>query len=231
MEKVQQSLQDIGIVELLEQDSRPTFIIDLQSPDTEVKGRMNVVFCNKSLRFFDDLRNVVCAETFFPPPPSSSGSTDPNSDQGELAAELSFKTWATSRIDDSNDGYLPRHTFRNMFWTCSTLRNRWRVVSASQVPNQRRESHGTPKSSRSTPGSTKSSKSSLGRMPNSARLLPDEVDLSKQLADSESKFRVLTELNPVGIYYLNPDGHMKYANDMCRFKLGPWVFRLTQYRV
>lgn len=41
-----------------------------------------------------------------------------------------------------------------------------------------------------------------------------DVDLSKQLADSELKFKVLTELNPVGIYYLSPEGDVKYANDM-----------------
>jgi len=41
-----------------------------------------------------------------------------------------------------------------------------------------------------------------------------DIDLSRQLADSESKFRMLTELNPVGIYYMTPDGDIKYANDM-----------------
>lgn len=43
----------------------------------------------------------------------------------------------------------------------------------------------------------------------------EESDLSKQLADSESKFKVLTELNPVGMYYLSPEGNILYANDMC----------------
>ncbi|KAH9215859.1 hypothetical protein DL95DRAFT_336059 [Leptodontidium sp. 2 PMI_412] len=42
----------------------------------------------------------------------------------------------------------------------------------------------------------------------------EESDLSKQLADSESKFKVLTELNPVGMYYLSPDGNILYCNDM-----------------
>jgi PAS domain-containing protein len=213
-----QNLQEIGIIELLEQDSRPTFVIDLQSPDTGTRGRMNVVFCNKSLRFFDDLRTIVCAETFFPAAhsPSSNASTESGSELTSTAAELNFKLWATSNVDDSTDGYLPRHTFRQMFWTCSTLRSRWRVVSASQVPNQKQQSHGTPKSSRSTPGSNKSSKNSLGDRSESGNFLANEANLSKQLADSESKFRVLTELNPVGIYYLNPEGHMKYANDMCK---------------
>lgn len=47
-----QSLDDIGIAELLEQDSRPTFVIDLQAPEKEGNDRMSIVFCNKALRFF-----------------------------------------------------------------------------------------------------------------------------------------------------------------------------------
>lgn len=180
---------------------------------------MHVVFCNKSLRFFDDLRNVVYAETFYPAQsPSSNASTESSSDQGRPADELSFKTWATGRIDDSNDGYLPRHTFRNMFWTCATLRNRWRVVSASQVPNQRRESHGTPKSSRATSRSATSTADHSEDKSEDACRLPEEAKLSKKLADSELRFRVLTELSPVGMYYLTPDGNMEYANDMCKFE-------------
>jgi len=40
-------IDQIGIKELLEADSRPTFIIDLLSAEKEVEGRMNVVWCNK----------------------------------------------------------------------------------------------------------------------------------------------------------------------------------------
>jgi PAS domain S-box-containing protein len=43
---------------------------------------------------------------------------------------------------------------------------------------------------------------------------PEKMDLEEQLADSMSKFRVLTELNPVGMYYLTPGGNIEYANDM-----------------
>lgn len=219
METAPQSLSDIGIIELLEQDSRPTFIIDLQSSDAEAKGRMNVVFCNKSLRFFDDVRNVVCAESFFPAlSPSSNTSTDSTSDLTPAVIEQNFKTWATSRVEDSNDGYLPRHTFRGMFWTCSTLRHRWRVISASQVPNQRRESHGTPKSSRATSRATSTTGPLEDKLESECQI-PEEMKLSKKLADSESRFRVLTELNPVGMYYVSPEGNIEYANDMCKFDL------------
>jgi len=99
-----------------------------------------------------------------------------------------------------------------MFWTSVTLQCRWRIISASQVPNQRRQSHGTPRSnsSRSTSRSTETS----DRIDVENAL--EESRLSEQLADSESKFRVLTELNPVGMYYLSPDGNILYANDMCK---------------
>ncbi len=39
-----QSLGQIGVVELLEQDSRPTFVLDLHTPQREVNGRMNIVW-------------------------------------------------------------------------------------------------------------------------------------------------------------------------------------------
>jgi PAS domain-containing protein len=101
-----------------------------------------------------------------------------------------------------------------MFWTSSTLRGRWRVISASQVPNQRMQSHGTPRSSRST--SSRTSYDTAGETSDSeAPVQTPELDLSIQLAQSESKFRVLTELNPVGMYYLNPKGDILYCNDMC----------------
>jgi hypothetical protein len=177
---------------------------------------MPVVFVNRSLRFFDDLRNVIEAETFYPP----STSQPTRLQEAKAAADADFKDWATSvpSFDGSTDGYLPRHTFRGMFWTSSTLRGRWRVVSASQVPNQQKPSHGTPRSSRSTSRSTSTSTAnSAGSELTEPDLLPEEMNLTKQLADSESKFRVLTELNPIGMYYLSPDGNILYCNDMCEY--------------
>jgi PAS domain-containing protein len=215
----QQFLDEIGITELLEEDSRPTFVIDLQATSKFVQGRMNVLFCNKSLRFFDDLRNVVLAETFYPSNLSPTLLQDT-----QATADTEFREWSTSvpDFDSSTDGYLPRHTFRGMFWTSCTLRGRWRVISASQVFNQSRQSHGTPRSSRSNSRSTSDSRSvvkeSLSPVSGASTEVPvfDESELEKQLADSESKFKVLTELNPVGMYYLSPDGNIIYCNDMCK---------------
>lgn len=206
------SLDRIGITELLEQDSRPTFIVDLLADEKEVDGRLKVTWSNKSLKFFDGLRKVINAETFYP----SLASSAPSS--GALAAkEAEFKEWATSMPDfDSDlDGFMPRYEFKNMYWTCCTLRARWRVISASHVFNQRRKSHGTPRSSRSN---SRSSSRSLSSDRSNDTMSTEESELSIKLADSESKFRVLTELNPIGMYYLSPDGNILYCNDMCKLQ-------------
>ncbi len=238
-------IDQIGIKELLEADSRPTFIIDLLSAEKEVEGRMNVVWCNKvcipkknkwpnsvytavsvillyevsltkhstkSLKFFDQLRKIVYTDTFYPPLISPTSTPDPF-----IAAEIEFKEWATyfKDFDSSQDGYLPRHTFRGMFWTSTTLRGRWRVISASQVPNQRKQSHGTPRSSRSNSRSNSSTRSRTLSSEGEDSNVSEETELERQLADSMSKFKVLTEMSPVGMYYLSPAGDILYCNDMC----------------
>lgn len=73
---------------------------------------MNVVFCNKSLRFFDELRGVILAETFYPgvdlPTPTSV------SQEATSQAEIEFRDWAKTSpsLSASSEGWLPRHTFR-----------------------------------------------------------------------------------------------------------------------
>ncbi|KUJ17359.1 uncharacterized protein LY89DRAFT_733212 [Mollisia scopiformis] len=206
------SLDRIGITELLENDSRPTFIIDLVASEKEINGLLKVTWSNKSLKFFDGLRRVINAETYYP------SLTPPRTPSAALAAaEAAFKEWATSMPDFDNelDGYMPRYEFKNMYWTCCTLRKRWRVISASQVPSQRKKSHGTPRSSRSSSRSAPgSSRSFSTERSNTDTMTSEESELYKQLADSESKFKVMTELNPVGMYYLSPDGNILYCNDM-----------------
>jgi PAS domain-containing protein len=197
------SLDRIGILELLELDSRPTLIIDLLAPENEIDGRLKITWGNKSLKFFDVLRRVIHTDTYYPAiTPRATVSA------ALAAAEAEFKEWAVSMpdFDSELDGFMPRHEFKSMYWSGCTLRGRWRVISASQVPNQRRRSHGTPRTSRSRSSSVDRSSADT--------LTAEESELSRQLADSESKFRVLTELNPIGMYYLSPDGNILYCNDM-----------------
>lgn len=57
------SLNDVGVVELLEEDKRPTFIIDLQPPEGVQEYAISIVFCNRSLRTDADLRNVLIVDS------------------------------------------------------------------------------------------------------------------------------------------------------------------------
>lgn len=162
-----------------------------------------LTFRVKSLKFFDELRRIMYTDTFFPPTSPPTETKDPF-----VTAELEFKAWATyfPDFDSAADGYLPRHTFRGMFWTSTTLRGRWRVISASQVPRQRNASHGTPRSSRSNSRSNSATRSrtiSESEVDENVVMTVEE-ELEMQLADSMSKFRVLTEMSPVGMckYFL-----------------------------
>jgi hypothetical protein len=189
---------DIGIAELLETDTRPTFVVDLKSPGPISDIRMNVVFSNKSMRFFDELRTIINTDTYYPPtpmPPSSpSGSSSSSSTLQDVESEVDFKEWATKENpqDGIADTFLNSYTFRGLLWTSTTLRNRWRIISASQVPNQRKRSQ----SSRSnsvplTPSPLTDSERSLTSL--------DELDLPAQLAEARRRFKVLTEMSPVGM--------------------------------
>lgn len=205
---------NIGIAEFLDEDTRPTFVIDLEAPQDDQKAVLTLVFCNKSLRFFDELRAVITAETFFP---SAYGPSATPAQDALTQAELDFKEWCFTlpSARGPNEGYLQRHLYRELVWTCCTLRQRWKVISASQAPHQVR---GASRLSGTTSSRSRSTSASTIRSSESGRSDIDistvDADLSKQLADSESKFKVLTELNPVGIYYLSPEGDLKYANDM-----------------
>lgn len=199
-----ESLQDIGVTELLDQDCRPTFILDLQSES--IKGQLNVVFCNRSFRFFDDLRNVVLHHH------TASPSAPPDD-----KATIAFRQWAMSTMDGI-DRYLPGHTFRDLYWTCSTMRGRWRIVSASHVPS-RGPTQVAPRSARprtnSAPKSVPSSTVPMDSDNASKHAMPAKKEFWKQIAAGGPKFKVLTELNPVGMYCLTPAGNIVYANDIC----------------
>lgn len=50
-------------------------------------------------------------------------------------------------------------------------------------------------------------------MMNQARI--DHAKLSRQLVEGEARFKIMTETNPAGMFYLSPLGEVIYANDTC----------------
>lgn len=108
-------LQGFSVIELLEQDERPTFVIDLNDPANFSPGPLKPVFRNSSLM-------------------ASAGINELISESSEHSSDFSrFKVWVVSFVKDnrSMDLCLQSLSYGGITWTCSTLRNRYRFVSGS----------------------------------------------------------------------------------------------------
>lgn len=119
-------MMHISIAEFLDQDSRPTFLLDLD-PDTipaDTTAPLKPIFCNAALRSHAGLLDVITGE-------ADAESLDDEDDQVRYA---DFSAWVTSISlhDDSVDIYPLFFLFCGMLWTGSTVRKRWRVISGNQ---------------------------------------------------------------------------------------------------
>ncbi|KAI2603898.1 uncharacterized protein GGS25DRAFT_525172 [Hypoxylon fragiforme] len=113
-----QALQNIGILELLERDDRPTFIVDgLTATDT---GPLTILYINPALQVSDPIRHLLSGEF---------------RDNIEARDEFSaFKSWVKTGGSnvDGLDVFLPSFHYGGLNWTCSTIRGRYRFVSANR---------------------------------------------------------------------------------------------------
>lgn len=122
-----QVLGQIGIVELLEQDERPTFIIDLGNAMDVDSGPLEIAFANAALRASEGLLDLITGHAITDPPVLPLSSTF-----------LEFKQWAISctkyKDHDALNVGAPSYLYGNTTWTCSTLRNRLRLISGNYRP-------------------------------------------------------------------------------------------------
>jgi PAS domain S-box-containing protein len=119
---VLQLLDGVGILELLEQDDRPTFIIDLENEANYNPGTLKILFTNASLRAYDLILDMVMGKADLDSPGVVVHNTFPE-----------FKAWALSFVKnhESLDVCLPSFIYGGLTWTCSTLKKRLRVISGS----------------------------------------------------------------------------------------------------
>jgi signal transduction histidine kinase/CheY-like chemotaxis protein len=118
-------LNSTGIAELLEQDERPTFIVDLGDANNYGEhSPLHLLYANPTLRSYDGLQNL-CAGAH---PPSSSPGQD---------TFLPFKVWLLSAAvnGESLNVCLPPFTYASLTWNCSTVRRRLRVLSGVFSPS------------------------------------------------------------------------------------------------
>lgn len=110
------------VTEILDQDSRPTFVLDLD-PDDDTPCPLyghDPVFCNSALRLHERLTDAITG---------ARGDIEPNT--GPTYQD--FRLWATSitRHDDSKDCFPLSFLYADMLWTGCTVRKRWRIISGS----------------------------------------------------------------------------------------------------
>jgi hypothetical protein len=115
-------LSDVGVVELLEQDFRPTFIIDLADGSNFSPGPLRVVFANSSLRSNLALYDFVQGR-----------GSDASPRSEPLKGFPHFKAWLLSATlnGESLDVCLPSFVNGGVSWSVATIRKRLRVACAS----------------------------------------------------------------------------------------------------
>ncbi|KAI1314178.1 histidine kinase [Xylaria venustula] len=115
-----QVLQSVGILELLEQDDRPTFIVDSLNPvNSTPTGPFSILYANPALHVSDAIRRLVYGDFH----ENHDGKTEFNN----------FRTWVKSggTPTEGLEAFMPSYHYGGVEWTCSTLRNRFRFVSAN----------------------------------------------------------------------------------------------------
>lgn len=112
-------LNQVGITELLEQDDRPTFIIDLANWANFQPGPLHLLFANASLRALDGLLDKIVGRFDEGLPGLAAGTTFNE-----------FKAWSISyvRNNESLDVSLPSFFYDRATWTCCSLRKRLRLI-------------------------------------------------------------------------------------------------------
>ena len=125
---VLQELNRVPIWDILDQDSRPAFVLDL---DPDIIGAPVDV-----LALFPSFGNsaLTTHETLWD---AARGMRGDDLEDTAAAATLyaSFCAWATSRtiFDDSGDVFPATYFFHNILWTGSTVQKRWRLISGNAL--------------------------------------------------------------------------------------------------
>lgn len=118
-------LGSVGIVELLEQDTRPTFIVDIGDVTTHppASSWLQILFANSALRSNRTTWELVAGKL-----------TDISGDDPVAHASSQFKGWLLSTViqGESLDVNPSPVEHGGIIWSCYTLRKRLRVVSGAE---------------------------------------------------------------------------------------------------
>ena len=137
------ALDQVGVVELLEQDERPTFVLDLGNQVNYEPGPLKYIFANASLRASGSILDMITGRA---------GQVSPGLTATTVFSE--FKAWSMSYVKDHEplDIALPSFFYAGFTWTISSLKKRFRVIRA--IPASSKVSYSSNPPSMSFPSSS-----------------------------------------------------------------------------
>lgn len=117
-------LDSLSLKEILDEDSRPTFILDLDPDFLNENIAIQPVFCNAALKLHSRLLDSITEA------PEECTKNDP-----AKATFDEFQKWATgvSRFNNSKDVFPLTLLYQGLLWTASTVRQRWRIISGNAL--------------------------------------------------------------------------------------------------
>ena len=135
-------LNHIELTEYLDQDERPTFVIDLAEQANFEPGPLHVIFANVALRALNGLYECICGK---------GGQDSPG--LAAATAFSDFKAWTTSYVRNHTplDIGLPSFFFLGITWTCCTLRKRLRLIKGTPGSGAGNAASNTPSAGFSNP--------------------------------------------------------------------------------
>ena len=130
-------LASLPISDILDADSRPTFVIDLDPDELASSGSDAIVpvFCNAALRSHERLLDAITSRDPDAQAPPSGGPAVGAVAATKLSPATAFRAWATGVTphDDSKDVFPLSCVYADMLWTGSTVRQRWRLISGNRL--------------------------------------------------------------------------------------------------
>lgn len=115
--------QSITMVDVLEQDPRPAFVVDLTCDNASDPSPIDPVFFNIALKQANNLLDVVTGQR----DPSTYGSSP-------SPGYSAFKEWVFNSLVD--DRFRKPLDYDGMSWTSMTINQRWRMVNAIPAPKR-----------------------------------------------------------------------------------------------
>ena len=217
------TLDDISILEYLEQDPRPTFVLELKQTLDFGSGLFHPVVCNTALLNSDSVFGAVVGTR------SSPAENQPKSN-------ADFKTWVTNTNAAIHSSEKSRTTFDyyGFFWT-RTILQKWIIVSGfSQNIADPSSTNGdpiVPMVKRLKVDAISHGEDSVSRRSEEwafdprditpHRAMPDKNVMTNNFRDNdfepvapdEVPFKRLAEVNPAGIFFISLIGEVLWANE------------------